>query len=38
MKRYLVNSWVVMAAVLLLASCTKDLDRTPPYGNTAASL
>ena len=38
MKRYLVNSWVVMAAVLLLASCTKDLDRTPPYGNTSASL
>jgi hypothetical protein len=29
---------MIAAAALFLASCTKDLDRQPKYGNTAASL
>ena len=27
-----------MITVVSFVSCTKDLDRTPKYGNTAASL
>ena len=39
MKNKILNQLGILATiVLLLASCTKDLDRQPKYGNTAASL
>ena len=39
MRNKILNQLGIMATVaLLLASCTKDLDRQPKYGNTAASL
>ncbi len=39
MKNKLFNQLGILAMVaLVLTSCTKDLDRTPKYGNTAASL
>lgn len=39
MRNKIFNQLGILATVaLLLASCTKDLDRQPKYGNTAASL
>lgn len=39
MRKKIFNQLGIMALVaLLLASCTKNLDRQPKYGNTAASL
>jgi len=37
-NKFIKQIWPLALVLLVLASCTKDLDRTPKYGNTSASL